>query len=735
MTFHDLGTLGTADVVPKKNVTVKVNIPWEKFAEKYVAEMADLSTGTIQILQDALRTKKEVKIKKEGDELDRFFTKVEASVKKSPYGFGKEERAEAAEAEKQKGKDMKKGKVSYGGKTATYDKTTGRPEGQVVLKDGNEEGLLLPLILEEQVKSHVTHAGEKVEEETISGVFKVKNPSKRDRLWDIDVTLKNIESTSLEGAEFSFKELDPEKEQVKEYTIKTEKIQKHLEVTEFVSALNDPKTESYALKVGEDNKIYFKITVKNVSEAKLTELQVKKVISEGFSKVEVSGVSAGDTKQEEGNLVWSIKELDTKAEATAEVRMVAKIPDKDTKFKSGAINASYKAPTSISGVDIDKADAYSNNRFFIEHGELEDKPDTFDCQLVFQNKSEFMIQLVNADVYDPKDEKNKFVDIDPTEVPPMPGGSEWVSKKWQYTTPEPNTEPQFRKMCEFFVVAEHLVSTKGIIDIDEVALAVASIEGELAYDIKQLPSFRETTFHVTHKVTNSGGDVLNEVLFQEVFQKYFTPPKKDEIIVKLAREGKEDQIEVGSDAISLEPDNQEPDHDHTLKVAFKDLIKNEAVGGFKPGDVMIVTYPIGSMKPSADVVFKSDVLYQANTLPAGKPLEVRPEVIEIPVAHIRRKFRKGKEIKALAGEGVYEITLFVENTGEYNLENMSVIDKVPDAFQYTDFKPKEPEIVDLEGENVLSWKIEVLEPGKEWSVSYKITGQGEYAASDAQFSL
>jgi hypothetical protein len=338
-------------------------------------------------------------------------------------------------------------------------------------------------------------------------------------------------------------------------------------------------------------------------------------------------------------------------------------------------------------------------------------------------------------VYDPKDESKKFVDIDPEEIPPMPAGSEWISKKWQYTTPEANTEPQFRKQCEFFVVADHQISTKGVIDIDEVALAVASIEGELAYDITQLASFRETTFHVTHKVTNSGGDVLNEVLFQENLQKFFVPPKKDEIVVKLGREGKEDQIEVGAEAISIDPDNQEPDNAHVVKIAFTDLIKNEAVGGFKPGDTMTVTYPILAMKPSAQVVFKSDVLYQANTLPAGKALEVRPAVVELAVAHIRRKFRKGKEIKALSGEGNYEITLFVENTGEFNLEGMTVIDKVPDSFQYTDFKPTEPEIVDLEGQNVLSWKLETLEPGKGWSVTYKISGQGEYAASEAQFSL
>ncbi len=99
MTFHDLGTLGTADVIHRKSLTVRINMPWEQFLLKFAPELADLSAGTIAVLQEALISKKDVKIKKEGDELDKFFTKVEVAQKTNPYGNGKEHHDVVAEFE------------------------------------------------------------------------------------------------------------------------------------------------------------------------------------------------------------------------------------------------------------------------------------------------------------------------------------------------------------------------------------------------------------------------------------------------------------------------------------------------------------------------------------------------------------------------------------------------------------------------------------------------------------
>ena len=731
MGFHDLGNLGSADVTSKKLTVSLKGMTWEQFSKRFTVQIGDLQKGTISILQAAIKNGNDQKLKKEADELDNFFSKIEDMIA-SGVPMDQEDVEEQPEIEKMKGEGLEKNELPTGRVTATYDRKTGLKEGDVTLKDGSKEGLLVPLVIQETVGSHYDHTGKEIEDRTLAGVFRIKNPSDKDRLWDIDVTLKNIKDTSIDGEKISMQELEPGADQEAEYEITKKDLPQHLEVKEFISAINDPDTESYALKVGEDQQIYFKITVKNVSEVQLTNIELTKAINAGFSNVQVSGNNAS---QQDDNLVWKVESLEAGAEVALEFRLTARVDDMSVKVQSGDIKVNYSAASSLSGIDIEKFDAYSNNRFYISLEELEEEPDKFNCQLVFQNTSDFFERLVNADVYDPNDDKKKFVDVAPEEIPELPSGAQWASVVWQYTTPEPQTEPHFRKKCEFFVIADHQISTKGSIAIDQVEMAVASIEGVLKYDVTQLASFRDTTFHVTHKVTNTGAALLNELSFQEIIPTHFAAPDRKEMKLTVTRDGVEDEVDVPKDAITIDPDDQEDKPAHTVKLALKDLIENDAVNGFKPNDTFTLTYPITAVKPDATVVYSCDVLYQANTLPAGKPLEVHIVGEQtIPVMHVRRKYDKGKEIKNLAGEGAYEITLFLTNTGQFNLENITVMDKVPDNFQYTNMTI-EPAITDLEGEDILTWKVELLEPGQNWEVKFNINGQGEFKPKEAQFAL
>jgi len=733
--FHDLGKFGSADVSAKKLTVSLKGMTWDQFKYNFVEEIGDLQESTQALLQDAVKTGKDVRLKKEADELDIFFSKVQEKIVSGvPMGAGGAE--EGAEVVKAEEAGFQKSNVPTKATTTTYDDKTGRPEGEVRLKDGKSDGLRIPLVIQESVASHFDHTGKELDR-TLAGSFKIKNPSTKDRLWDIEVFLKNIDDTSMDGAKIAVQELDEGQEQETKYDITKKDLPQHLEIKEFISAVNDPDTESYALKLGEDQPIYFKIAAKNISDVQLTNLQLNKGINPGFSKLEVIGSSAGDAKQDEDNLAWTIQTLDAGVEATLEFRLTAHIETMSEKVQSGGIKGTYTASSSLSGINIDRCGAYSNNRFFIEFGELDQEPDKFNCQLIFQNSSEFFERLVNADVYDPTDDTKKYVAIDPDVVPELPAGAEWSSNIWQYTTPEPQTEPQFRKKCDFFVMADNQISTMGSIVIDEVEMAVASIDEKLTYDVKQLPSYRDTTFHVTHKLMNTGAAVLNEAAIREIIPAHFLPPDPKDLKLTLSRDGEDNVITIPGEAVTIEPDNQDPETSHTVTLALKDLIANDETKGFKPDDMFTLYYPITAVRPDATVVYNPDVLYQANTLPAGKPLEIHvigDAAITIPVLHVRRKYQKGKEIHHGATDGSYQIVLFIKNTGQFNLENIKVEDIVPDNFEYADMTI-EPSIKHVEGEDVLTWNVDVLEPGQEWNVQFNINGSGEYKPKEAQFAM
>ena len=99
-----------------------------------------------------------------------------------------------------------------------------------------------------------------------------------------------------------------------------------------------------------------------------------------------------------------------------------------------------------------------------------------------------------------------------------------------------------------------------------------------------------------------------------------------------------------------------------------------------------------------------------------------------------RKYRIGKEICAIKELGIYKIILHIENIGDITLQNLTILDKVPDNFEYSAFS-MEPEIVDEYGSDTLKFNIEKLGKHEKLDVSYEIEGSGEYLPHETQLAL
>ncbi|MFX1532424.1 MAG: hypothetical protein ACFFBC_15005, partial [Promethearchaeota archaeon] len=388
--------------------------------------------------------------------------------------------------------------------------------------------------------------------------------------------------------------------------------------------------------------------------------------------------------------------------------------------RTGEIDVSYKAAASFAeGLAIDKFDAYTRNKFYIDTLERDEEPNIWDNKLIFDNSSEFIIQLFNADVYSPDDESNKFVDIDPNDVPMLPSGAQWHSVKWQY---ESEDYPTFRKKLEFRVVPDYQYHVNVAVSISDVILEIASITGDMEYDKVETPTYKTQDVVATLKMANNGSAPLNEItVIQQTFSDEYQPPKANEI--KLIWDG--DEVELSSDAVKFEMD--------VFTISLTNL-KDTSTGMLKPDSTLEFQYPIHCVKPARDSTFESEIIYHANTFPVSQELEFRPEVPVIEALHIRRKFRTSKEVVPIGDLGNYRIILSLENIGESKLYNLVLLDKVPDSFEYGTYSMT-PKITDEVGSDTLKWEIEELDVGDTLEISYEITGTGEYSPSDAQLAL
>ncbi|MHA1739269.1 MAG: hypothetical protein ACTSWD_11835, partial [Candidatus Heimdallarchaeota archaeon] len=180
-----------------------------------------------------------------------------------------------------------------------------------------------------------------------------------------------------------------------------------------------------------------------------------------------------------------------------------------------------------------------------------------------------------------------------------------------------------------------------------------------------------------------------------------------------------------------EPEDQDPSQEHTITVLLENL-KDSSDGPLVPNDEVEFKYPITAFKPSRETKYKANATLSANTYPAGKPIEIQADPIEIDVIHLRKNLAKGKDIQALDTEGEYAITLSIKNLGEGELANYNLKEKLAAGLQLFDVSD-EAKVSEKDDAQILTWKFEIIEPGETKQVTYKIRPDSEDAkVSDTQ---
>ena len=477
--------------------------------------------------------------------------------------------------------------------------------------------------------------------------------------------------------------------------------------------------ETFGISIDKENTITFAVVLRNMFDKPVSNIKVIKTIPDEFTNPTVRETTEGRAGVEGDKIVWTIDKL--APEHTVMLKFTCKITVNDiTRRSTGAINVSYQAASSFAeGLAIDKFDAYTRNKFFIDTLERDEEPNIWDNKLIFDNSSEFIIQLFNADVYSPEDPSKKFVDIDPNDVPMLPSGAQWHSVKWEY---ESEDYPTFRKKLEFRVVPDYQYNVNVSVSVSDVILEIASITGEMIYDKVETPTYKAQDVIATLKLGNHGSAPLNDItILHQTFTDEYQPPKAEEI--KLIWDG--DEVEITADAVNFEMNE--------FKITLSNL-KENSTGMLKPDSTLEFVYPVHCINPVRDSTFDSEITYLVNTFPVSQELEFKPDVPTISAIHIRRKFRIGKEVIPVGTLGHYKIILSLENIGESKLLGINLLDKVPDSFEYSEYSMT-PEITDEVGQDTLKWIIEELDVGESLEISYEITGTGEYSPSDAQLAL
>ena len=560
-----------------------------------------------------------------------------------------------------------------------------------------------------------------------NGKLVIKNPSQRSRLWNLVCDLKENMDTSLDELVLNVGTLNPSQEFPKEYDIKELK-QPCLKVEEiFDTETSDPDTINNAFLYQNDNKGKLTLSIENTLDLPILDIKITRDIPDFIQEIEMTKPNFGELSlKSEGDkriLSWEIPSLDGKGKAELELPFNVNVKETGEQLL-GALNVkylidSYKlclmnpeirgATDSLSGIDRDEGST----------------PGVWDCNVEFNNESEFQVKLEDAKV------SHK-----------IPTGTENVvsTKPDKVLNPEESWDLDFKieakdvpeLSSEIVFTPLYVVVLRVIGDITKESTIYTVLSATIDKEINppEVDAYANTDMTIVNTIVNTGSSKIEKIFITDIIPNDFIPPLISDISIKLADIDITEREEYMR-GMSITPNDQRPDSQHQIICELSSL-----QGEFLPEKKLIISYPLKARnpRPPTETTYMTPIKIEINCPVEGKLFIKSPdEEPELKVKYVKRKLKTLKSIKPGMTEGEFSISVRVQNKGEVELENLLIKDLIPSGFTITEFNPPEGsthEIAGAMGKSELQVKFDEIKGGAAVNIRYTCTGTGDYPRTE-----
>lgn len=589
------------------------------------------------------------------------------------------------------------------------------------------EGLKLNLDLTEYEECILTEKHE-IKSLKVKGVISINNPSSKNRIWNGEIRIGGIETTSLRESVIPVGVVLAGNKWTKEYEVPIEET--ILKLRETVDTCDEDDEINWALVYKRPMPVSCIITVSNPTDTYIDSIEVRKVIPKGFGDPEIVPPDTGSAEfePESREVVWKNFELSPGSDATLVVKL--KITAESIEpIGVGKIIANYHVKDRTRSLLNPDIVAISDSRFAIEPAESPSQPSVWDCTIEFLNTSELLQRLLKVEISQIKGEKKEqLLFLEPNkDIPPR--------KTWEYKFTLKNpTMPVFETSIDHKVVKEITRHIYGKIIKEETMLPVERILAEKVFTPPQIDAYDKTPMTVTVSVSNIGSAPLDQVTIYDTIPEDFKPPAHER--VKVFVDDKE--LSQGIEIIT-NPKDDNPAVRHGLTIFVKNM--KSLVKGLNPGQTVKCVYPILAWEPKPEKSYLTPLRATGNTTQPGPDVEyldLETNPPKIGIKYTRRAVRIYKEeVSPGAKAGQHIVPLVIVNTGEVSIVNVTVKDFVPLGFSLIEWKPEElqPKVTESVNGLVLTWNFPRIEPGQEISLSYTVEGEGKYTRKEPQLSI
>lgn len=368
----------------------------------------------------------------------------------------------------------------------------------------------------------------------------------------------------------------------------------------------------------------------------------------------------------------------------------------------------------------------------------DERPDNWQCQAVFENRSSFAVDLVKLQVR-MSGSNDLLFDISDVEDDVLPDGK-WES---EVKVVEANERPDFTNELGYTVLPRVSHCTEGSISLEEQVFDVLEAQVDKKYDAGVLRSYREQIVNATMTISNTGSSDINLMRVTDDIPGLFNAPDLDALRIHI--DGKllsteQYRCEL-KDGISLEEFRKSPDgsgNTMTMTIGTKGPL------GLGSGKSLEVTYSLVAPDPSPD---NTEVAAPAKCEFSAErfgPVCTRAASTDpvIRVRHDRRRFSAGKTVIPVGGQGRYEVLIMFENRSDSALKDLIIHDVLPVSFDIQDCvvrgagrdERKDVEMSSESGDSGtnVQWHVPVIAKGEKLEVSYEIKGSGVFDAQEMQ---
>lgn len=570
-----------------------------------------------------------------------------------------------------------------------------------------------------------------VRQQSIDGELILRNSSRKDRAWDIEVMLQNTASTDIGGGAITVRELDATQTSNLPYTASGPRM---MVLKEHIDTEPERPQESSLSMIYSEHaqEVLIRLSVENIAPVSLNDVVVRRALPENFELSEGPEYDIND-----GELIWRIGRLPVGESTSLEI-----LPRVTTRtiqrFATGTVNAAYSCEATVSRAQFDSVKSRARQFGYVSPKE-DDRPDIFHCKLVVENRSSFVVSLSAATVW-LAGRSEPFLEVEDIREDIPPEGL-WDSIEKRI---EAIDKPNFTHEINYSILPRVNVESNGILELKERSFKVLDADVNKQYSISRIRSYVESDLECVSVVENTGSAPINVMRLLDDIPGIFNPPATNQVRIEMEGSDLNDdqyRIEV-VDGTQLEEQLVSPDSQgHALRIT----VGTSAPLGLQPGKSLTITYPLHAADPSPQNNKLAAPIRADFSMERFGPVATRHcnRTPLIRVVHRRRRFSTGKEVFPAAGPGRYEILLMFQNDSDSALEDLSLHDVVPGTFNIEKSTVRSNQsgerVVDYSKESAregthVTWPIGRIEKDERIEVVFEIQGdsESEYKVADAQ---